>query len=297
MCQPIEILEKLGQQLDSDIFPRVANQGIVIPGDADGSDFFRTKETNHERQGTRRPETRSWTRPPGGQRTASGSWPPCPTSPTVCTDLRSLYQNEITEVLQSYPETQIWQQDDGLWLQTESRLLPGLNQKAVFLTGVPFSRGRLTRGWGFWMGIPMNRPQWIGPRHTNMPDGSICAFDPKDGTWEVGMPLVSLLDLYTLWALRHLHLQAFGYWPGRQVANYVAERLLELKPFEHCGCGGDKPYADCCREADVKADRLAETMLFYNLGGNHRCPPESILKFVRGDGPLPTITGLLPVYQ
>jgi len=297
MYQPIEILGKLGQQLDADIYPRVANHGIVIPGDVDGSDFFRTKETNHERQGTRRPETRSWTRPPGGQRTASGSWPPCPTSPTVCTDLRALYQNEITEVLQSYPETQIWQQDDGLWLQTESLLLPGLNQKAVFLTGVPFSRARLPRGWGCWLGIPLNHPIWIGPRHTNMPDGSICAFDPKDGTWEVGMTLVSLLDLYTLWALRHLHLQTFGYWPGRQVANYVTERLMELRPTEHCGCGGNKPYGECCSLTDLKADRLVEAMKFNDLGGFHRCPPQVITKFVQGKGSLPNIFDVLPLVQ
>lgn len=297
MCQPIEILGKLGQQLDADIFPRVDNHGIVIPGDADGSDFFRAKEKSHERQGTRRPRTRSWTRPHGRQRTASGSWTPCQTSPTVCTDLRALYRNELTEVLQAYPETQIWQQDDGLWLQTESLLLPGLNQKAVFLTGVPFSRVRLTRGWGFWMGIPMNHPQWIGPRHTNMPDGSICAFDPNDGTWEVGMTLVSLLDLYTLWALRHLYLQTFGYWPGRQVAGYVIERLLELRPTEHCGCGRNKPYGECCRPADLKADRLFETMKFSDLGGFHRFPPKAISEFVQRNGPPPIISEVLPFFQ
>lgn len=294
MYQPIEILGILGQQLDADIFPRVENHGIVIPGDVDGSDFFRTKETSHERQGTRRPETGSWTRPPGRQRATSGSWTPCSAPPTICSDLRNLYQNELTAVLQAYPETQVWQQEDGIWLLTESVLLAGLNQKAVFLTGIPFSRERLPRAWGFWMRIPMIHPVWIGPRHTNMPDGSICAFDPKDCTWEVGGSLVSLLDLYSLWALRHLHLQVYGYWPGRQVATFVAERLMELKPFEHCGCGGDKPYAECCREADLKADRISETMRFYDLGGNRRSPHQVILRFVQEKGPLPVIAEVLP---
>ena len=294
MHQPNEILRKLGQQLDADIFPRVDNHGIVIPGDVDGSDFFRSEEKSHERQGTRRPETRSWTRPPGGQRQAGGSGSPCPATPSICPDLRTLYQNEMTEVLRAYPETQIWAREDGLWLLTESLLLPNMNQKAVFLTGIPFSRNRLARGWGFRMGIPMNHPQWIGPRHTNIPDGSICAFDPNDGTWAVGRSIVSLLDLYTLWALRHLHLQVFGYWPGRQVANFVTERLLELKSFEHCGCGGGKPYEECCQATDLKADRLFEAMRFSDLGGFRRCPPPAIMKFLSEEGYPPAITEMLP---
>ena len=147
------------------------------------------------------------------------------------------------------------------------------------------------------MRIPMTHPVWIGPRHTNMPDGSICAFDPKDGTWKIGGSLVSLLDLYTLWALRHLHLQVYGYWPGRQVANFVAERFLELKPFEHCGCGGGKSYAECCSVNDLKADRLYETIRFCDLGGFQRCPPQPVLSFVRGDGPPPAIAEVLPLFQ
>jgi len=297
MCQPIKVLGKLGQLLDADVFPRVGNNGIVIPGDVVSSDFFRAKEKSHERQGTRRPETRPWARPPGGQRQAGGFGASCPTPPPVCSDLRTLYRNELTAVLQAYPETQVWEQEDGLWFRTESLLLPKLNRKAVFLTGVPFSRERLPRGWGFWMGIPMKQPQWIGPRHTNMPDGSICAFDPNDGTWAVGGALVSLLDLYTVWALRHLHLQILGYWPGRQVANYVTERLAELKPFELCGCGGDKLYEECCRAADLKADRLSEAMRFHALGGFHRCPPQAILKFVREDGLPPDINDVLPLFR
>lgn len=293
MHQPIEILERIGQQLNVDTFPRVGNHGIVIPGDVDGSDFFRGKENNHERQGTRRPETRPWAGPTGRQRQASGSWSPCPAPPSVCPDLRTLYQNELTEVLRAYPKTRVWEREDGLWLRTESLLLPNMNQKAVFLTGIPFSRDRLARGWGFRMGIPMSHPQWIGPRHTNMPDGSICAFDPNDGTWAIGRSIVSLLDLYTLWALRHLHLQVFGYWPGRQVANFVTERLLELKPFEHCGCGGGKPYEDCCQAADLKADRLSEAMRFCDLGGFRRCPPPAIMDFLR-EGYPPDITEVLP---
>lgn len=294
MYQAIEILGKLGQQLDVDIFPRVCNHGIVTPGDVDGSDFFRSQENKHERQRTRRSETRSWTRPSRGQRQAGRSGTPCPTTSTVCADLRVQYQNELKEVLQAYPETKIWQQDDGLWLQTESLLLPGLSQKAVFLTGIPFSRERLPRGWGFWLRTPLNHPLWIGPRHTNMPDGSICAFDPEDGTWEVGGSLITLLDLYTLWALRHLHLHVVGYWPGRQVATYVIERVLEIKPNELCGCGGDKSYIDCCRPADLNSNLPSAAIKFHDLGGFRRCPPMEISRFIQNKGPLPLITQVLP---
>ncbi len=64
-------------------------------------------------------------------------------------DLAELYQGELTALLQAYPGTRIWRQDEGYWLLSESALLPSLQQKALFLTGIPYARGRIARAWGF----------------------------------------------------------------------------------------------------------------------------------------------------
>jgi len=289
----VAILEEIGYQLDEDVFPRIMNGGIVTPGGAAVPTSTWAEETKDERQGTRRPETRPWTGPAGGERQADRGGTPGAAPPSICADLQAQYEGELTAVHEAYPGTRVWHEVEGLWLRTESTLLPGLCQKAAFLTGIPFARTRTARSWGFWMGIPLRYPVWIGPRHTNLPDGSICAFEPRDGTWNLGDSLLVLLDLYTLWALRHLHLQVFHRWPGRQVAHYVHERLTELKPTEYCGCGSDQFYGDCCRENDLKSNRILEAMRFIDYGGTMRTPPDVVTRFFKIQEDPPKISDLL----
>lgn len=295
MVMPLETLKTIGHQLDKDIFPRIMNGGIVTPGDTASIPSTWAKENDYERQGTRRSETRSWTGPAGRQRQTNRYRTPGAAAPSICTELRTHYEGELTAVHEAYPGTKVWHQQEGLWLITESTLLPGLWQNAVFLTGIPFDRTRTVRSWGFWVGTPLAYPAWIGPRHTNFPDGSICGFEPSDGTWNLGDPLLVLLDLYTLWALRHLHLQVFLRWPGRQVAHYVHERLTELKPTEYCGCGSDRLYSDCCQRNDLRSDRVLEAIKFFDFGG--RTPPSSVITFIQTQDYPPKIIDLLPIVQ
>jgi hypothetical protein len=181
---------------------------------------------------------------------------------------------------EQYPDAQLARQDDGIWLLTKSRLLPDLRQHAIFLTGISFP-GRNVRSWAFW-GDPIAFPEWIGPRHTNFPDGSACAFEPQDGTWKFGDPLVQLLDLYTLWAVRHLYLTQFGRWPGYQSVHFPGERILELRADEHCGCAnGAKLYGMCCMPLDRARNQIAERLSFFRQTGGRRQPPESVLDYVR----------------
>lgn len=288
----MEILLEVGRQLDSDIFPSVFGGGIVLPSDATiPKTNWASKEPANEQQGQRRPETRTWSRASGGQR------PPSQTAPTVGTDLKEQYEKELTAVLQAYPSTRVWHEKDGLWLLTESALLPGLQQKAVFLAGIPYARTRIARAWGFWSRIPMHNTVWIGPRHTNFGDGSICAFEPLDGTWAPGDSILELLDLYSLWALRQLHLQVIGRWPGRQVAHSYFERFLELRSDEFCGCGSNKLYADCCQVADLARDLVADAVDFYRQGGNSRTPPDGVVEVIRSHKNPPRISELLPSKQ
>lgn len=167
-----------------------------------------------------------------------------------------------------------------MWLLVPSRLLPGLRQQALFLAGVSYA-GAAVRSWAFWAD-PLSQPGWIGPRHTNFPDGSICAYEPSDGTWGFGEPLVDLLDLYSVWAVRHLHDLTFGRWPGPQAVYHPYERLLEISPEEYCGCGRDRRYADCCQALDLARNRIADAVdfLFWS-GGNLRAPPQAVIDFVR----------------
>jgi hypothetical protein len=287
-------LKEIGLQLDKDIFPRVKNGGIVTPDNTAVCISPWAEEKKDEKQGKSRPATRPWSGTTGGQRQTNRQRTSGSTPPTVCTEFHAQYEGELTAVREAYPGAKVWLQREGLWLLTESILLPGLWQKATFLTGIPFDRFRIVRSWGFWMGMPSLYPTWIGPRHTNMPDGSICAFEPTDGTWKLGDSLIILLDLYTLWALRHLHLQVFERWPGRQVAHYVHERLTEIKPTEYCGCGSNNKYSSCCRDTDLRSDRSMEAVKFFCDGGV-RLPPKAVTTFIQLQEHPPNITDLLPI--
>lgn len=159
-------------------------------------------------------------------------------------------------------------------------LLPNLREHAVFLVGVS-SAERVVRGWAFWAD-PMSLPVWIGPRHTNFGDGSICAFEPADGTWAFGDGLVDILDIYTVWALRHLHLRHTARWPGPQSVHRPYERLLEIRPEERCGCPAPQgTYGECCRPRDLARNRIADAVDFAIFSRwEIRRPPPEVVRFM-----------------
>jgi hypothetical protein len=191
-----------------------------------------------------------------------------------------------------YPATRLWRQQEGVWLLTRSLLLPGLARNAVFLIGICYAEP-LVRSWGFWIDM-IGSPAWIGPRHTNFPDGSICAFEPSDQTWVFGDSIVKLLDIYTLWAIRHLHLELFGRWPGYQAVSDSYERILEIRGDEHCGCSESaRLYRDCCQQSDLARDRIADAVRSIARGGGQRQPPEVVRRFVNDQENPPRIAELL----
>jgi hypothetical protein len=284
-----KLLQEIGSQLDRQRFPRVHNGGIVAPSDLAVCSTL-GEETFDEDE--RRSATRARKGTPGGEGSTGESRSARQTAPLVGASLQAGYENELDAVHRAYPGTKVWQQEDGLWLLAESSLLPGLRKAAIFLTGISYARA-IVRGWGFWR-HPFLGVTWIGPRHTNFPDGSICAFHPVDRTWIVGDPIVCLLDLYTLWALRHLYLEVFGRWPGPQAVFHPYERILELREDEWCGCGRtERLYGECCRDKDLARNRIADAVNFViDFAGGRREPPRRIVQAAREQSEPPRFANL-----
>lgn len=294
-----ELLGEVGRQLDRLVFPRVKNGGFVQPSEPHV--FFQPmgKEKHNAAKRQRRSATEPWSGPSRRQGASSGSGSTGGSRATSDTASflgaigRSPYQAEISSVCEAYPGARIWAQGEDFWLLVESSLLPNLPKKACFLIAVSAVH-QSVRAWAFW-DINAIGMTWIGPRHTNFPDGSICAFEPIDGTWQFGDSLIALLDIYTVWALRHLHLEVYGRWPGPQSVAPLYERLQEVRDDELCGCGrSQNAYADCCKPIDIQMKRLPAAVSFcFFTGWSLRSPPESVVRFALYRKQPPIISDLL----
>lgn len=290
-------LREIGDELDRGACPRVGDRGMVMPSESSDSSTVIHEDQENGRS-ARRAEIWAGQGSAGGQRAPGGQRPPGPQGPTrgqgpargqrpsdaptsdIGSGVPALYETNLEAVQAAYPGVRIWRQDGGFWLLTESMLLPGLRESAVFLTGFSPQK-EAVKSWGFWRhGCVAHR--WIGPRHTNFPDGSVCAFEPRDGTWVMGEPIVDLLDLYSLWALRHLYLTVFGRWPGPQSVPYAYERIAEMREDELCGCGGTgKRYGECCAPIDRAQDQVRVAVNFLARVAWERKPPPAVVSVLR----------------
>lgn len=287
----LETLTEIGRQLDMGIPPVVYDGGFVMPRESAIS-ITRGEETKDERSRKRRPETGPGQGPTGWQRPADRQRSTGETPPLLSIYLQKLYQGELSAVQQAYPKTRVWHQPDGMLLLTESALIDGLDRSAHFLVALPYDIQLVVKGWGFWGSLAVGA-EWIGPRHTNFPDGSICAFEPSDGTWLKGDPLIELLDLYSVWAVRHHYMTLYRRWPGYQSIHFPYERILELKPDEHCGCSqSEKLYGECCQPKDKQRNTIADAMNFARLTGGERKPPKKVMEFVIKQSHPPEIEAL-----
>jgi len=291
-------LEVIAEQLGRGVFPEVLNRGVVVPNQSPVLPKTMGTEHQHEVRRERSPApSGAWQGPraQGASRAPSqsgGTRAPGEAASFIIPDRRDQYEREISGLSDAYPGAQVWEQSAGLWLKTTSSLLPELELRADFLTCLQFEPFPIYRSWAFWSDIG-----WIGPRHTNFPDGSICAFDLRDSTWEIGDPLVELLDIYTLWALRHLHLQVFGRWPGAQSVANAYERLWEFRDNELCGCGRipHKTYVDCCKSSDLLRPVVREAIAFsLPRFGGLRAPPKEVADFYYGMAIPPLLSKIFP---
>jgi hypothetical protein len=279
MNPSVNTLQRIGHHLDQGIYPTVHNGGFVRPLEGAIS-TSRGKVKRHEREREGRSKTKPWQRATRGQGPTDRPRSTNQATSLVRSTIQSQYQEELSVVQQAYPKTQAWHLSGGLLLLTESALIEGLNRSALFLIAIPYDHRKMVKSWGFWGSLSLPGP-WIGPRHTNAPDGSICAFEPKDQTWQKGDSLVELLDLYSLWAVRHLHLECHQRWPGHQSVTFACERLLEVRSDEYCGCGkSNKLYRNCCQKEDLKIKKLAAAMSPEVRQLMSRKPPTKLCSFL-----------------
>ncbi len=281
----IERLMALGAELDAGRYPTVFTGGVVEPG-ATPSAVGPGIEEDCVHGGARAGGSAAGSRQgsAGRARAAGGSAAARQGEASASTSVVGEFEaecltGELSGVEVAYPGVRVHATPDMVILLNRIQPIQGLPDCALLLTAWPRAYERWPASWAWWSpGI------WVGERHTNYPDGSICAFEVSDGTWRRGHSAVVFLDLQSLWLARHLHLMRLGRWPGRQILHTPYERVAEHRPGEFCGCDSGRAYERCCREGDLRLgayDRLME----FRRWNSHRCsrrPPERVVRWLFG---------------
>jgi hypothetical protein len=284
----IEELREVGRVLKLDGGLTVWRGGVVRPSDPPSTRLNLGAEKHHGNEQRQhheaRPATRSREGTAGWERTSGRPGPSCAPAPLLLGDLAAEYERQFAALGEFYPEASIAAVAGGYWLRAESALLSGYGGRALFCVSFPYS-GNLPRSWAF-LRPPAGQFSWLGPRHTNYPDGSVCAFHIGDQTWRPGDDFVTLLDLYSVWAVRHLHLMTLGTWPGAQHVLNRYERMLESRDDDCCGCGSGTRYVECCKARDSSKNLvpLATRMALLD-----RRPPRAVSNWVANGGEPPSL--------
>lgn len=185
-------------------------------------------------------------------------------------------------ILAQHYEALAFEDKSGLWVVVKSYPLGRGGPEVHFLIAVPLDQRLAPRGWAFATVGP--RAELMSLKHTNFPDASICAFTPECRPWPNPDGLLGLVDIYVLWAIRKLHRDCFGWWPGPQLGACAHYRLREFDPREECGCGSNRRYGDCHLSADLLANPETGAAEFKRLfGGDYedRRPPEHVMEAAR----------------
>ncbi len=262
-------LSKIGEAIDIDRQFQVFDNGVVgiVENETE-------KESSNESEGTRGPAA-------GSRQGAEGSRR---SSGEAGARLRGIDDQVVRlagleDLVRAYP-VEIIEGDHGLWIIVQSSPLGSDGPQVTFIIAYPYSEKTEPKAWGFWkLG---SFPKFIGPRHTNFPDASVCAFGPGD--WQRADGIVALVDFYSTWVIRHLYLQHFGRWPGRQHGLSALYRRTEFSPDEWCGCNSGKRYRECHMLTDHKLsdEEAADEHRKIFLGDyRDRKPPISVMKFAR----------------
>jgi hypothetical protein len=278
-------LSQLGTAIDIDRQFQVFEGGVVGIINAEPE-----KDKESEQEGTRGSATGSWQGPSGPRGT--------PGEAATRLGLQEQQQQVVqlaglAELVEAYPSTKIIEVEGGLWIIAKSSPLGSDGPQATIVLAYPRSGAIEPRAWAFWKISDVTTA--IGPRHTNFPDGSICAFGAGD--WDRAEGVTALVDFYSTWLVRQLYLEHFGVWPGRQHGHSALYRRTEFKGGEWCGCNSGKRYKDCHFDPDhALSDENARAEHREKFGSDYgdRKPPRSLLRFVRSR--FSKVPGLPQVY-
>lgn len=253
-----EDLMHIGDALDANRVVHVLQGGSVTPDPSRvpfrGSGQHPESSRETERQGSHRPAA--------GPREGSANASTVASGPAdqVLGDprLAEAQRKDVAEASRWRPQMRLLLAPPVLWIHYWFRPLENCPYKVFLLVAYPQDSSPITpAGWAWWHdGIKIGREHthWGGPTPggTHWGEASICASEEKDD-WDVGDPLINLLDLYSVWVARHLYRQVFGRWPGPQYLHTEYERLtFHHQRGELCGCGSlTKRYEECCLETDL----------------------------------------------
>lgn len=283
----IHVLTEIGWILDSGGRAQATTGGVILPDSPIGCLESSGKENFNVRREEARSEfdhdgatkgasdkpgsagkSRSAGKPRATRRSSSPHTPAPFVEPSVSESGRRL-----SRLFEAYPGAEIVDTAGSPWVFVPTRLFPESRPRAYFICELHNERTRMPRAWAFW-----TDQSWIGPRHTNPPDGSICAFHLEDRTWVPGDSLATLFDLYSLWVAKQLHLKLIGWWPGEQVATGTIERIVEFQPDEWCGCALPKgKYRKCCLSSDLSSITIKDAVKFNLM---ERRVPNKVLRLL-----------------
>lgn len=197
----------------------------------------------------------------------------------------------VAELRKHYPGTRRFPETggSGVWLAVPISPLGDGGPQAFSLLAVPFDPDLRILAWAFW--CRAGKAEWIGPKHTNYPDGSVCAFPAQAGIWHEALGLTVLIDRHAEWIMRHLILDLDGLWMGRQEGASRYYRLKHTHPQESCTrCCSLRPYENCCRSVDEREYSEADRIQFlhnYRSDVGEQRPPDVILKWAQAGGKPP----------
>lgn len=232
---------------------------------------------------------------------AAASAPPAPSPSPAASDsesagkdggkaLKARYNEHLKRVREYYPSLISREVNDGLWVIVQSYPLGRDGPRFWICLFLPASAGNDPKGFAFSKLTPLVRP--VGPRHTNFPDASICAFSTDDDAWRPGDEPLVLLNLYAEWLICSMFHKLAGFWPGKQSGLDAVYRKAEFKPEEWCFCDSGLRYGECHMESDgLAVEQLkAKDQLFSH--GERRIPP-AVARFARSHwAHIPLITEL-----
>jgi hypothetical protein len=288
----LDLLQAVGDGLDRNCQPFVYDGGEVQPG-ASSPNSMPGKELEDGGQTTRGSSTRSRQRASGrpwsSDRPATEASSASPVLSSGSEVERGL--EEIAGVAEAYPQVKFRSTPGINWSLISIKPIVNLPERSLLVTACPDDRQRRVVSWAWW-----HPGVWIGPRHTNYPDGSICSFEEADETWKRGRSLVTLLDLTVVWVVRQMFLRRFGRWPGRQSLHTSYERLREQRPGELCGCDTGLSYTACCREKDLQVSSTRQALEFRARFGVEpiRRVPDTVAGWLFASGAAPTPDDVAP---